>query len=286
MSTTKTFQVSQSAASQSAVSQSAVSYEERKVLIKEMNEKRKGMISELLTLVNPPKHMDEKTVIQITEEIETALATKANKPWEKGFSDHDLNYFVDSLKRNIGKNKDRIGDLEKADKELIIIGRDRLAGLDKVSRERHPVMRDHKELLRQIKSRNAFCDRAYGAIEVIQSEINRREEETRQYEEWKKRNEKIIRRLDPKLKKKVNKPAPRARNEVVLKGFGELVMRNRRQGLFSTEMPLKKAEAVEKIGSLNQLNEAFKNSGNYTFNDGSRIVRKKIGAVTRYFLQS
>lgn len=260
--------------------------------IKAANETRKAVVSELLTLV-VPQDIPEEEVINRTEAAEKAIAKVACKPWQEGFQDSDLRYHINTLRSNIEYNKNCIQDARRADEELIALQGNKLQGLNKVDRWRHPVMRDHKTLTRQIHSREAFMNRAYATIEVLETELNNRKERAasqraelaRKHEEWKEKHSKLFKAKSNK-QKKLYKPAPKARNERTLKGFGELLTINRRKGIFATEVPIKKEQVIEKLGGIEILESALKEAQEgviHTFNDGRKIIQKKVGAVVRYF---
>lgn len=260
--------------------------------IKAANTQRRGIVEELLTLVIP-QGIPEEEVINRTEAAEKSLAKVACKPWQEGFQDSDLRYHIDKLRSNIEYNKEVIKEIRRADEELIAMQGNRLQGLNKVDRMHHPMMRDHKRLLQQIHSREAFMDRAYAVIEVLETELNNRQERTasqraelaRKHEEWKEKHSKLFKAKSNK-QKKLYKPAARARNERTLKGFGELLTINRRKGIFATEVPIKKEQVIEKLGGIEILESALKEAQEgviHTFNDGRKIIQKKVGAVVRYF---
>lgn len=272
----------------------------RRDLIADNNRLRKEAIDELLTLAKPQGMSDEE-VVERTESVERFIATVSMKPWQKGFSDSDLSFHAENMRGRIAYNKERIADLRKADEDLIKSVAWKVHGLSAKERETHPVMRDHRSITRQIHSREAFIERAFGAIEVLETELanrkdraeQQRAEIARRHEEWKAKHEEVLRtqrRSSTKLKKLAKKTAPKvARSEVTLKGFEELRTLNRRKGVFTTEISLKKAEVAEKMGGADQLATAFAEAKAkgldvlHTFEDGRQIVTKKAGAVTRYF---
>jgi chromosome segregation ATPase len=272
----------------------------RRDLIAENNQIRKKAIDELLTLAKP-QGMNNEEVIERTESVERFIGTVAMKPWQKGFSDSDLSFHAENMRGRIRFNKERIAELKKADEDLIKSVAWKLHGLSSKERESHPVMKDHRSINRQIHSREAFIERAFGAIEVLETELGNRKDRVaeqraeiaRRHEQWKAQHEEILReqrRSSTKLKKRAKKTAPKvARSEVTLKGFQELRTLNRRKGIFTTELSLKKAEVAERLGGIDQLSSAFeeaKTKGTnvlHVFEDGRQIVTKKAGAVTRYF---
>lgn len=269
--------------------------------IAEMNAQRKAVIDELLTLTVPPKALSEEDVLARTEAVEEVLSTVAFKPWQKGFSDSDISFHISNMRGRIEYNKGKIAELKKADEDLIKSVGFKLHGLSSQERERHPVMRDHRTILNQVHSREAFIGRAVAVIEVLQTELDNRTEKVeeqkaeiaRRHEEWKAKHAEILKERDrcsTRRKKLAKKVSPKtARSEMTLKGFGELLTLNRRKGVFATEVKLKKAEAVERLGGVDQLAGAFeeaKTKGTdvlHVFEDGRQIVMKKAGAVTRYF---
>lgn len=275
-----------------------------KEAVKKANSFRKSIINDLLTLVKPPKKMSDDDITKRTDQTMNALSKVIATPSEFGFSNQDLNtaingftlrngLHINGLRDSITFNKEKIAELKAEDQDLINRCGSLLQGLSAQARDNHRVMREHRYLLHQIRNREAFINRALGAIEVIQNEIddraNRQEEIRAQLEKAYQEHKEQLMKFAPKPKKSV-KVTPKPRNERVLKGFGELVSEKRKQGIFITEEPLKKANVMDIISPdqlKTGLEQAKKNDGViHTFDDGRQIITKKAGAVTRYFLRA
>lgn len=261
---------------------------EHKALTKEQNHSRTENIDTFVRFIIPGKGDNEENCIKECLICEGNLQIVASKPTDVGYQDSDIRWQIQRLESSKDWRNQQITALKRADADLIKISGDRLSGLSREQRENHPVMKDHRKLTWEIRKHDFWVQRINAAIEVMEEELSRREsfrkeEEariTREHEEWKEKNKNL---LTPPKKRKGHTPSV-ARNETRLASFEDLVVINRKKGVFSQTTALKKADVLDMTGweSIPEV----KWDTLHVFEDGRTISRKKVGAVTRFFLNA
>ncbi len=263
------------------------------------NKHRREVINELMTLASP-RGIPEADLERRTDAALKELSIGTTSPADFGFSVKDLKYYRNNLSEQTKVRQTELAEDKAAFDEFMGEFGYMFQGLGEGEKWKHEAY--PRDLRDTIKRHEGFITRAEGVIELLNEELTTREdaakaeaklEAERRTQEMAEAQEKMQawrEKHSAALKRARSRKAPRqARNEVTLKGFGELLAHKRRCGKFAVEVKISKADAAKHLGGADQLATAFQEAKAKgtdvigTLNDGRQIF---IAPGNRYMLRA